>query len=224
MSRKSILVTIVSIDLIAIVIALILGKTPGQYFGERYPMTYLSSFQLLVISGLAWKIFVMRLDESRLKFWKGPFFIWLIVAMTFMYLSLDEVGSIHEKIDFFIHRFFKIRETGLTDRIDDVIVGCYGLIGLMVLYLFREELKKYREAFPLLTVGFIFMFSMVTLDILTGRKDILRILISNAYVVNRLHLWLSAIEDMFKIIAEGAFLVGFYYCLEITRRLRSKSI
>ncbi len=222
MSRKSILLIIISIDIIVIIIALVLGKTPDQYFGEGSFITYLSFFQLIVISILAWIIFKIRKGGSKLKEWRAPFFIWLIMAIAFTYLSLDEVCLIHENIDFFIHRIFKIQETGFTDRIDDVIVGCYGLFGLMVLYFYREELKKYREAFPLLIVGFIFMFSMVLLDIITNRKDILQILISKPYLVSKLHSWLGVIEDMFKIIAEGVFIGGFYCCLEIARRLRSK--
>lgn len=217
MSGKSALLIILTIDIIAIIIALILGETPDHYFGEEGFITDLSFFQLLVISGLAGIIFIMRIFRSGWKGWKAPFFVWLFIAIGFIYLALDEVWMIHENMDFSFHRFFNIRETGITDRIDDIIIGFYGLIGLMVLYFYRKELKKYREVLPLLIVGFILLFSTVVLDILTNRMDILIKLISNIHLVIKLHSWLSAIEEIFKIIAEGVFIGVFYYCLKITK-------
>lgn len=222
MSGKLMLVMVLSIDIMAIIIALTLGKTPGQYFGEGTFITYLSFLQLLVISGLAWVIFNVRKDGSKSKAWKAPFLIWLIIAIGSVFLSLDEVSGIHENIDRFIHGSFKLHETSFTDRIDDVMVGCYGLFGLMMLYIYREEFKKFRKTFPLLKVGFIFMFTMVALDIVTNRNDILPIFIPDPYVSEKLHSWLDAIEDMLKIIAEGLFIGALYYCFEIARRLHLK--
>lgn len=161
MSRNLILAVILSIDVIAIIIASMAGKYPEQYFKEGAFITYLSFFQLLAASIFAFIIFCIRWVEAGLKGLKMPLLIWLVIGMAFVYMSLDEVWEIHENLDFFIHRIFNIQETGFTDRIDDVVVGCYGLFGLIILYFSREEFKKYREAFPLLKGGFVFMFIMV---------------------------------------------------------------
>lgn len=233
MPRSSVLVIILSIDVIAIIIALVMGKYPEQYFEEGAFITYLSFFQLLAASILAFVIFTIRKRKVGgtdklvcpcLKGRKTPFLVWLIIAIAFVYLSLDEICMIHERLDYFIRQIFNIKKTGFTDRIDDIIVGCYGLLGLITLYFSREEFKKYKDAFPLLKIGFVFMFLMVALDILTNRDDILKMFISNPYVLTRLFSWLSAIEDMFKIIAEGVFVAAFYYCFEIARRLRAEPL
>lgn len=219
MSRKLILAIILSIDIIAVIIALMLGEYPEQYFGERTFVTFISFLQLLAISALAYIIFKIRKDDAKSKNWKAQSLVWLIIAIAFMYLSIDEVYEVHENLDFFIHHVFRIQETGLTDRIDDIIIGSYGLFGLVILYFHREEFKKYRDAFPLLKVGFILMFTMIVLDALTNREDVLEMFISDSYIVWEFFSWLNAIEDVFKIIAEGVFIGAFYYCLEITRRL-----
>lgn len=219
MSSKFILALILSVDIIAITIALALGRSPEQYFEEGAFITYISFFQLSAVSLLACIVFGIRVGETRSSGWKALPIIWLIIAIAFIYLSLDEVYEIHENLDFLIHRAFKLRETGFTDRIDDIIVACYGLFGLAILYFQRKEFKKYRDTFPLLKVGFAFMFIMAALDTLTNRKDILQLFISNPYTCKKLFLWLEAIEDSFKIIAEGTFMGALYHCFEITRGL-----
>ncbi len=221
MSRQSILLIIASIDVLAITAALILGEIPNQYFEEEGFITHLSILQLLVVSAFAWNIFRLRIEDegrSELEAWKAPHFIWLIIAVGFLYLALDEALMVHENMDKVIHSIFRIHETSITDRIDDVIFGLYGLIGLIVLYFYREELTNYREAFPLLKVGFVLMFFSAALDIFP-KDDILGLLISKRSLFKRLRLLRRVIEESFKILSEGAFIAAFYYCLEITRKV-----
>src|SRR3972149_1207390 len=102
MSRRSFLLIIASIDILAITAALILGEAPDQYFEEEGFITYLSFLQLLVVSAFAWNIFRLKNKNKgllELKTWKAPHFIWLIIAMGFVYLALDEALMVHENID-----------------------------------------------------------------------------------------------------------------------------
>ena len=221
-SYKKILLAVIAADITVISMALIVGEA-SKHFDEAGFVTCFSFCQLLIIAALSREVFVVRKGEARARTWKTPFTIWSIMAIAFIFLSIDEIAMVHEYADVLIHNIFAIQEVGLTDRIDDILVGCYGLLGLMGFYIYREEMKKYREAFPLFVAGFILMFVMVGLDILTNKKDILRLFISNLSVLNSFHYWLSIIEDMFKIIAEGIFIGAFYRCLEIARRISKVS-
>ncbi|UCD55441.1 MAG: hypothetical protein JSV93_01180 [Candidatus Omnitrophota bacterium] len=223
MSGKSFLRVILSVDIIVIIVALALGKAPHQYFEEGGFITYFSFFQLLAISVLSWRIFTVRKGGLRTKFWNKTFFIWLIIAVLCIYLSLDEVFMIHENIDFLIHRGFKIRETSITDRIDDFIVGCYALFALIILYFYREEFKKHRKVLPILKTAFIFIFFMVAMDMLTNRNDYLSTMFANSGLAKNIWSWSSAFEDMLKIIAEGMLVGVFYYCLETAKQTGPES-
>lgn len=215
-SHKNILRMVIIVDVIAISIALITGNAP-KHFAEAGFMTCFSFTQLLIIAAVAREIFIVRKGGAKAKVLKQPYVIWAVVAAAFVFLSIDEIATVHEHIDVFIHNIFMIRETALTDRIDDILVGGYGLLGLAGFYIYRVELKEYKKAFPLFIAGFIFMFIMVCLDILTNRDDIFRLFISDPSVLYYLDYWLKIAEDIFKIMAEGVFIGAFYYCLEIAR-------
>jgi hypothetical protein len=216
---------IILFDLIAVTIALLMGETPGQYFDEGQPMTWLSVAHLLAVYRISWNIFLYKTEgnfvwmdrkspQFILKGWKSQNFLWFCIALGFFYLSLDELLLIHENIDTFIHWIFGMKETLLTDRIDDIVVGLYGLGGLAVLFYFREELKKYRKVLPLLTFGFFIFCLSVVLDIITNQEDIL---VGDLGMSEKLYFWLSGMEDAIKIIAEGVFVAVFYRCFEITK-------
>ena len=214
---KSVLKVVISIDIIIIILALVLGETPGQYFNEWTFVTYFSSLQLLGASVVARKIFNIQKSKSKLRGLRAPYFIWGIIALAFAFMAFDEVAQVHEGIDFGIRKIFNIPKSGRYCRIDDVIIGFYGLIGIIVLYFYRNELKKFRKIFPLLLFGFFLFFCTVALNILSNKKLIFLVLTSNSDAVHIIKSWLGFFEESFKIIAEGIFLGAFYYGFEITK-------
>ena len=176
-------------------------------FQEGSFITVLSTLQLLIISGLSYMIF-LACDTRRQTLWKNSSVLWVIIALGFMYMAADEHAMIHEKVDQGIHHIFNWQETGLTDRIDDVLVGVYGLVGIGVLLFYRKELKPHKEALPFFFCGFTFFFAMVTIDAVTNREDVLLILFDHdlAYV---LHGWLFLAEDSLKVLGEAFFILAF---------------
>jgi len=212
-STKSILFSVLLFDILAIGTALLFGFMKGdfgEYFGEHYPITWLSFVQLIIISGLSWSVFKLYKVKFNLHDWRSPHTIWAIIAVVFLFLACDEKFGIHEALDRFIHWGLNIKETPLTDRLDSILIGLYGLIGIAGLYYYREELKKYVAIYPFLLVGFILLFASVGLDILTDRHDIIHNI--------ALHNWLTVIEESFKVLSECMFLVGFYHCFQIAKR------
>ena len=111
------------------------------------------------------------------------------------------------------------------DGIDDVIVGIFGLIGIAVLFHYRREMQKFTNALPFFVAGFAFLLFMVVLDILTNRDDILMFMTGKILIYLRgdssgvefLKFWLSMTEDMFKLVAEFAFLIAFLSCHRLAR-------
>lgn len=182
----------------------------GKYFGEHCPITWVSLAQLLIISGLSWRIFKLYKVKLNLHNRRSPHTIWAIIALAFLFLFCDEMFGIHEALDRFIHWGFNIKETPLTDRLDGILIGVYGLVGIASLHYYREELKNYIVIYPFLLIGFVLLFASVGLDILAEQNDIIHNIV--------VHEQLSVIEESFKVLSEGIFLVGFYQCLQITRR------
>ena len=212
MSTKKLLLLMFIINLFFIGIGVLIGHPPEQYFAkEASYITWVSFFQLLIISNLAWQTFKLKNTDSA--------FLWAIIAVGFLFLSIDEVIRIHENLDHIIHRTFHLKETAISDRLDDAIVGVYGLIGLWVLYVYRMELKKYKKVLPLIIIGFICVFSMVFSEMIVNRNDVLPFLISDHTLVKSLYSLFKVLEETFKLLAEGVLLSAFYYCFKTTKQL-----
>ena len=210
MSTKKVLFLALTANVIFIAIGLIIGKPPEQYFSkEASYITWVSFFQLLIIANLSWKIFKIR---------KGVL-LWGIVAVGFLFLATDEVIRIHENLDRIIHKTFHMKETALSDRIDDVIVGCYALFGMGTLYYYKEELKKYRSVLIFLIISFAFIFSMVASEMIVNRNDVLPLIFSNKALVGMLYSTFKVLEETFKLFSEAVLISAFYYCLQIAKEL-----
>ena len=93
-----------------------------KHFGEFHFVTWFSFAQLLFLSVLSAKIFDIDVSGKTKHILRSAGFIWAIIAFGFFFLALDEIFLIHEIIDVAIHTVFNIEETGLTDRIDDVLI------------------------------------------------------------------------------------------------------
>ncbi len=131
-SAKRIVCSVLLFETLAVVIALALGVRQGNIVGpfkEGGLITWVSFLQLLLIAGLSWKVFTLHNGVLNRHGWRSPQMVWTIIAVGFVYLACDELTLIHETLDKLIHNFFMMRETALTDRLDDIIVGFYGLIG-----------------------------------------------------------------------------------------------
>ncbi|MGH1428568.1 MAG: hypothetical protein ACRBEE_11565 [Arenicella sp.] len=181
----------------------------NEPFKEGGFITFFSAIQLLIVSRLSYNIYRERESSTHISFWQKPNLIWLLISMGFLFLAFDESLKIHERIDRLIHYVFNIQETGLTDRIDDLLVGLYGLIGLVVLFVYRNEMKACKAQFSLFVIGFVFLFVMVGLDVMTNRKDIV-LFFFEENMAAVLHRWLSFAEDAMKLLSEAFFILGFY--------------
>ena len=215
------LLSLVYIDFLAVLLALGLGfawhQNPTAYTGEGDPITWLSFAHLLVTGSLAGGVFYCRTGGNLdLAVWRHPAFVWLLIALGFLFLAVDEVAKIHESLDRFVHRLLQRPETALTDRLDDAILLGYGLSGMAVLYAYRSALISYRTVLPLVICGFALFLFMGLLDALVNRPDVFLFMGISQEGSASLGKWLGGVEEGLKILAEAAFLGAAYTCLFLT--------
>ena len=195
---------------LAVSVALMLYHYTGEnHFEEGRFITLFSTFQLLTISGLSYRILQIRKVERRQSLWRAPSTVWGIISLGFLFLAADDFFKIHENIDRLIHTLFNLQETGLTDRIDDGLIGLYALVGIGVLIIYRNELKTYRKALPFFSSGFILLFITIALDLLTNRNDIFPLFFGPTQAA-ALYVWLSHAENSLQVFAEAFFIGAFY--------------
>ncbi|MEM9770725.1 MAG: hypothetical protein AAF889_03845 [Cyanobacteria bacterium P01_D01_bin.73] len=203
--------------------AIMRGKSPMRYFGEAGIISWLSFLQLLALAMLSLWIFLVRKRSAPLR-WTAPQSLWRWMAIGFFFLAVDEIAQIHEMVDNGFHALFQVQENRLTDSIDDLIVLLYGVIAGYVLYLFRREFRHYRPAFKLIGFAFFWAAVMVVFDVFTNINpesniDAFKIFFADLESRHTLLVWLQAIEEAFKIVAEGLFISAFAICLQIARKL-----
>jgi hypothetical protein len=175
---------------------------PTLLLDEWGPVTILSGLQLGAAGFMAQHIRNLRLGRPL---------IWALIAWGFYYLALDEMLQFHESWDKVIHWVLGIQQTSLTDRIDDALVGLYGLVGLGAMWFGRAELRAFFRRWPLFTTGFICLVIYVGFDVLTNDGAILSRYLP-ALANERAFLWLEAAEDSFKILGEFLFVVALRKC------------
>ena len=215
------LLSLVYVDFLAVLLALGLGfawyQNPTAYTGEGDPITWLSFAHLLVTGGLAGGVFYCRTGGGLdLAVWRQPAFVWLLMALGFLFLTVDEVAKVHESLDRFVHRLLQRPETALSDRLDDAILLGYGLVGVTVLYAYRSELLSYQTVLPLVICGFVLFLFMGLLDALVNRPDVFLFMGISQEGSASLGKWIGGVEEGLKILAEAAFLGAAYTCLFLT--------
>lgn len=203
-------ISLLVVELVVICLSILVGKLHGDILWpvrEGGFVTWVSFVQLLVLSLLASLILVLRYRTTGRLI---DHLIWGLAAFGFVILSLDEILMWHERFDVFLHGFFGIEETAFTDRLDDIIVGAYGFIGVLALYLWRREISQYGQVNLLLISGFAVFLAMVLLDITLNRYDVIPWLVGEGFLAQRLHEWGKILEESMKLIAEGVFISALY--------------
>jgi hypothetical protein len=191
---------------------------PRRRFQEGQSGTWVSAAHLVAMGLVAWRILMLRKAQTRQPILRSSLLIWALMAGGFFFLAADELFEIHEQVDLAIHSLFGITETSLTDRIDDLLVLLYLVIGLAAVCIARSELWRYRVTLPFFAAGFVLALAMVVLDVLTNDVDLLRMLLPGVHL-GSIFLWAIVAEDVLKVLAEAFFLLGFIQALQMTRRM-----
>jgi hypothetical protein len=197
---------------------------PGQDSRDSSPIAVLSFAHLLATSIITWRIFKARAASVSERGWRAPHVVWALIAAGFLYFGIDEVGRIHENTSLWIYRGLGWERSALSSRLDDLLVGSYGVIGAAVVWRCRAELRICPQPLPLLSLGLVLMFAMVALDLITHRDDVVRSFIADPEDAKRIRQWLAVGEEQFKILAEGVFLASFWHCYRSFNIKRSQPL
>jgi hypothetical protein len=190
---KKLVVLFFIANMIAIGSCVISGYLRGNIafrFEEKQAITFFSSNQLAATSLLAWLIYVLRTRLLR----RGqatrdtPRF-WVISAMGFFYLMLDESFQFHEGMDTSLFRMFGHNENPM---LDGVVTALYGLAAAAVCYYHRAEILRYRSTLALFCLGGFFLAVTSVLDI--GEE-------TKAQIV---------VEESMKLLGVTSFLLGHF--------------
>lgn len=134
--------------------------------------------------------------------------IWLLIALGFLYLAIDEKSLLHEGADMSIHKLLGIAPNEFTSRLDDLIIGLYGLIGMAALWLYRAEILGFPACVRLLSIGFCGLFCSVVSDMLSSRADFLVARLGQEAGLLAYEL-LEDLDEIFKVLSEVLFFSGF---------------
>lgn len=200
------LIVVLSVDLAICVVAMLLGEKPHTHFGKRGFITYVAASQILLAGVFSFTIWSRRRGED------GPTVLWLLLGLGFVFLALDDALELHEKLDEGIHDLLGLEESGLTDRIDDLIVLAYGLVGAAVLFACRRELLRFRGALRYLALAFVLAVLMIGLDLLTNQRDWVEAILGRSVRGEGILPFLRALEDTMKVLATGTFAAALYFC------------
>ena len=217
---KTWLVRVLVFEVVVVAILLFLGARahdPRLHFDEGQVGTFLSAAHLLAVAIISWKIPRASGRDGSFRRFSTSGALWRLIAIGCVFLVVDEIVGLHESFDRKLHRGLGMEQTGWTDRIDDLIAGLYAVAAIVLLYSCRRELNRFRAAVRYLVGGFLLGFVMIGLDALTNRPDVLRSLLDDQELAWDLFVWLGAIEDGFKLLAEGVGLVAFLVALRIAQ-------
>lgn len=184
-------------------------------FDENGVVTLLSFSQLLLTAFMALAIWRIRRPPGQLSL-RDESSIWAIIAAGFFYLSADEVILLHEGAGHSFHKVLGLAETAWSSRLDDMLVGVYGIIGIIVLWRYREEILRFPLFFRLLKWGFALLFLSVVADALSHKPDFFTWLLGDTWGTLACGLG-ESMDELCKVAAEIVFLTAFSGTLRTAR-------
>lgn len=190
------------VNVVAIIGSAISGYHQGNIafrFEEKQAITYFSSNQLGATALLAWLIYVLRRTLFRDRAARGLPLFWMISAVGFLYLTIDESFQLHEGMDTSVFRMFGHRENPM---LDGVPTALYGIAAAAVCYYFRGEIVRYRSTLVLFGLGGFFLAVTSALNIGTESKvqivmeESAKLLGVVSFLLGHLATFLGTVQDI----------------------------
>ena len=227
-SKHKICISIFIFDLVIGLIAAHKGHPIDEYFREGRAMTLLSASEIFLTAIVCLYIFVLQtlqddfldINRKNILLWAGKTFF-IAAAFGFGFLASDELLMFHEGIDFSVHSYFHIKETSLTDRLDDLIIILFGIVSCGYVYVAYKEIKRYPCLLNELLFAFALMAIMSVIDVLTN-DDILYRRFIPAIELKNVSNFFETVEEIFKLLSEALFLGAFLNVLFF--RLKNSNI
>ncbi|MBI5187215.1 MAG: hypothetical protein HZA01_16035 [Nitrospinae bacterium] len=208
--RISIYFVIIIIDFASIIGSVLLGETPQEFFEEGQFITWLSCVHLAVLCGICLcSLLLLSHQEHRTADAKRKMLFWVLCCAGFFFLCADEWFEIHENLDFWLHHALGIKETHLTDRLDDLIVLLYGVLFAIGAFKFYKDVLECKGMVRWLVIALVLFLIMSFFDFLSNDDYLYQFLANDRGLDKEIGIILGTIEDSFKLLAEGAFVIAF---------------
>ena len=198
-----------------VVIVLRISWTTGPFyyhFANRRLVDLYSYFQLFATAYIAFLICRNLEKENSLQWRRNPsarpFFI---SAVGFLLLGFDDVLSLHENIDKAIHFILRIKETPLTDHLDDIILLMYGIVAIFFIKDFVREFKKHPYMVGLIICGLFLFFVTFCLDFMSNNTETFTYFFKGSPIVSMGHTRdiFRMLDESFELLGEAFFLSAF---------------
>ena len=129
--------------------------------------------------------------------------VWIAIAIGCAFLAMDDKFMFHENLDKAMHSLFKWEETKLSDRLDDIIVGIYGIAGIIFVSINR---KNFAFSPRFITYSK-YALSLALVMVVCDMRSIYGI-------GENLNEALSHLEEWTKIFGSGFLFIGLLCALE----------
>jgi hypothetical protein len=202
---------VVVANALLVLLALALGDRPQAEFGESGFVTDVHVVVLslaAVFAGLTFR--ARRAGSVRRRLWAAPELFWMLVAVAFVFLAIDEASRFHEGVDKRFHEYVLAYEpTLLSTRLDDLLVGIYGLGAVALCWHYREEVRRIPGLPGILVVALAMVFVDMLID-LANHDDVLRMLAGSPAERRRLTAIVAVVEESLKVLAGSLFCLAFW--------------
>lgn len=206
-----ILVINIFVIVITIVVAGIKAEYPSTYMEQAELLTWFSAVQLFLIAIISVLISRLRFKAgAKQKYLYKPGHFWLIVACAFLFLGFDEITQLHEQLDQGIHHVLELEQTDLSNRLDDLVLGCYGGLGGLLLWINLPEINLYQSLLPKLKLSSLLIVLMIFFDLLTSSNDLVK--------SQELDHLFRTMEESCKFLAEGILLEMVIDCSWLAKK------
>lgn len=206
-TAKQIIVSVALLNCVLLFHGEVFRDTPNKHFREGTIGTQVSVLLLFLAGLTGLRIFNRRRDQI----------IWLLIGLGFVFLALDDGLKIHENLDWALHGFLSLEENSFSRRIDDMLIGLYGVIGVLLLYWQRSEVLRYPGLLPYLAAGFVFFVGAVFLDTLSNDNALSLWMGFSETSAETIKLWSRGLEEVCKLMAGAVLLSGFLHVLRLVK-------
>lgn len=226
--RKKILLN-ASLVLLSVSAVLLIAWTTGPFyyhFSSGRLVNIYSYFQLFATAFISFIVCRNLEKKDSLRWHRNPsarpFFI---SAVGFLLLALDDLLSLHEGLDELMHLVLRIKETPLTDHLDDLLLLMYGVIAVFFIRDFIREFRKHPFMVGLIICGLLAASLMVCFDFISNNEETFSYFFNGlAYGEMRHTMDLFGMGDgSFQLLGEAFFLAA-YVAAFTDIKTRQKSI
>lgn len=160
-------------------------------FHEKETVTF---FSALFLGLTAWTSLFIYFLKKKAGLKSERYAFWLLSAIGFIFLCLDEYFMAHEGIDDWVGSWFMRSAPHL--NLDNLVIAFYGLAAVGVCYYFRRAILSHPVMWPCLGFGVFCLAGTVVFHGLETR-----------------HIAYEVTEESFKIVGVTSFLLAYFQVL-----------